>query len=47
MHSKYIVAQIKELMEKCQGDVIEIAHRMHMDPVTVQQWIDVITDLWS
>lgn len=47
MHNKHIIAQIKELMEKCQGDVMEIAHRMHMDPATVQMWIDVITDMWS
>jgi plasmid maintenance system antidote protein VapI len=45
--NKQILLQIKELMEKYGSDINEIAHKMHMDPVTVAQWIDIITDMWS
>lgn len=47
MLSKHIMLQIKELMERYHGDVYVIAEKMKMDPVTVQLWIDTITDLFQ
>ena len=47
MLKRDLVLQIKELMERTHNNVNEIAHRLNMDPATVQMWIDTITDMFS
>lgn len=47
MLRKDILMQVKELMERYHGNVNEIAAKLHMDPVTVQLWIDQINNMLS
>lgn len=47
MNQRDIILQVKELMERYHGDINEVAHKMHLDPVTVQYWIDFISDMLS
>lgn len=46
MMRRDLILQIKELMERYHNDVYTIAQKMHMDPATVQLWIDFITDMF-
>lgn len=39
--------QVKELVEKCGDDILEIAHRLHIDPEVARQWVDIVVNLWS
>jgi len=45
MLKRDIALQIKELMERYHGDIYSVASKMHMDPVTLQQWVDMIADI--
>lgn len=47
MNQKDIMLQVKELIERYHDDINMIAHKMHLDPVTIQYWIDVISDTLS
>ena len=42
-YSRDLILQVKELMERY--DVYEIAHKMHMDPYTIQAIVDFINGL--
>lgn len=47
MYSKTLLLQVKELMERYHNNVYEISAKMHLDPVTVQNLIDIVTDMFS
>ena len=47
MKQREFLLQLREMIERCHGDVFEIAHRLGMDPFTVQYWINFISDQLS
>lgn len=42
-----MLLQVKELVEKCGDDILEIAHRLHVDPEIARQWVDIVVNMWS
>ena len=43
-YARQLIAQVRELLDR-HLDVIEIAHRLHLDPTDIQAIIDIINQI--